>query len=536
MCIFAVANIVAACSEPISSQTEDSSPPSFERVGQAILPDGTLDLAPYSKLAPWPHTDGNFLYSGCYVHAPLTDTPAADRCFMVIDASEPKRPVRRVTIHPFDPEQSPPPPPQHRVWADDYPFPNLPVASPCQVDWDDPEISEAVTAPHCWDPGWNTQTHYVAASPARLLAVNLERFRYGTDRQANLHGVRIYDIENPLTPVLRSQWDAPTSPPDPVTGVSPDSRGVHHFNFHGDLLFLGAEYAGFVGRILVILDLGDPESPVQLGKWWLPGQRTPEEDHLRDWVQRPLFSRPVVELEPGLWSRYVGMHYVTVADDIAYLAYHQAGLVILDVTDPAAPELLSWTDYLNPDAGLSPANARECQRAAGRDRAACGNSHTARRIPGTSLLMVEDEYFTCPFGHVRIFDVADPKAPKIRGELLLDESVDCDPAEPMRARTPERFPMRGPSAHLGNAWNNTVYLTAWYGSGVQAIDYSDPARPTVIGSYTYRISDELASSNIRYAGADTYDIIIGPGNLLYVADGHAGLRVLRLDGAGDHRR
>ncbi len=43
----------------------------IERVGIGKTSDGQVDLAPYSKLAPWPNTDGRYLYSGCYALAPL---------------------------------------------------------------------------------------------------------------------------------------------------------------------------------------------------------------------------------------------------------------------------------------------------------------------------------------------------------------------------------------------------------------------------------------------------------------------------------
>lgn len=521
--------------QPACTGGGEPAEPVFERVGHAVLADGGPDLAAFSKLAPWPYTDGDYLYSGCSSKAPLAADEAADRCFMIMDLSDPQRPVRSATIHTFDLDRSPAPPADHPVWSSDYPWPNLPAASPCMVDWLDPDLRDGSRPPPCWDPGWNTQTHYVAALPGRLLAVNLERFRYGTTRQPNWHGVRFYDISDPAHPRLLSQWDVPVSPPDPVTGEYPDARGVHHFNFHGNYLYLGTEYEGYVGKILVVLDVSDPAAPVEVGKWWLPGQKTPEEDAVRDWIQQPLFSRPVVELEEGIWSRHVGMHYVTVEGTTAYLAYHQAGLVLLDVSDPSRPTLASWTNYLQPGAHPVSPNAEACRRAAGDRPAACGNTHAARLLPGTRLLMVEDEYFTCPFGHVRIFDVEDPRAPRMLGQLVLPETLDCDPEAPLNSADRERFPIRGPSAHLGNPFNDRIYLTAWYGLGLQAFDYSDPTAPRHVTGYAYRIADDLAVFDPRFVGADAYDVIIGPQGHLYLSDGTAGLRVLKLRNV-EHKR
>jgi hypothetical protein len=503
----------------------------FERVGVATVADGVLDRGAYSKLSPWPDTDGPYLYSGCYDPSPLDAALAVpDRCFMTVDLSDVSRPRRLATVPTFDPQASPSPPADHVVWSRDYPFPNLPVAVPCRVDWADPDIAAARRRPACWDPGWNTHTHYVQKGPGDVLAVNQERFRGGTNRQASYHGVKFYDIADRSKPELLSYWEAPVSAPDPITGAYPDVRGTHHFNFDGPFLYLGVEYSGYIGKILVILDVRDPRRPIEAGKWWVPGQKTPEEDALRDFEFQASFSAPIVRGDSGHWTKHVGMHYATVENDIAYLAYHQAGLVILDVADRSRPRLLSRTDYLLPGADSTNPDVAACQQAAGRSEAACGNSHAAKRVPGTSLLMVSDEYFSCPYGHVRIFDVSDPREPRLLSHYLTAQNAVCDPANPSRAADAERYPRRGPSSHLGNPLTPDVYLMAWYGDGLQAIDISDPRHPVSAGHYHYRIDRDLGSEQAAYAGSDTYDVILGPGGTLYLSDGTSGLRVLRYTG------
>jgi len=506
----------------------------FERVGIGTIPDGRLDLASFSKLAPWPHTDGDYLYSGCYDSSPLdTVRVAPDRCFMTVDVSDPTTPVRLATVHTFDQETSPTPPRGHIVWTPDYPFPNLPVSVPCKVDWDDPEIAAGTESPGCWDPGWNTHNHYAQSGDGDILAANQERYRGGTDRQVGYNGVKFWDISDRANPKFLSYWEAPSSPPDPETGIYPDIRGVHHFNFDGPYLYLGTQYQGFVGKVFVILDVRDPENPVEAAKWWVPGQKTPEEDGIRDWVHARSFSRPIVKLDNGKWSKHVGMHYAVVEDDIAYLSYHQAGLVIMDVSDKTNPKLLSRTDYLLPGVDDTNPDIEACQKAAGSDIAACGNTHAAKPIPGTDLLMVSDEYFTCPFGHVRIYDVADKTDPQLLSHYTTDQNAACDPANPDRPADAARFPRRPSSSHLGNPLSDDVYLMAWYGNGVQAIDISDPRNPVSAGHFNYRIDRDLDSEQAEYAGSDTYDVILGPDGYLYASDGTSGLRVLRYTGELD---
>ena len=514
----------------------------FERVGTMMGGEGNIDLQTTSKLAPWPTTDGRYLYSGCYDPAPLMpkDT-AADRCFLTVDIGDPLKPVRSATMYTFDRVNSPSPPASHIIWSGDYPFPNLPVQTPCTVDWNDEEISAGIKPPPCWDPGWNTHTHYVQKGPGNVLAVNQERYREGTDRQASFHGIKFYDVADPSTPVFLSYWEAPVTPPDPETGVYPDANGTHHFNFSGPYLYLGTEYHGFIGKILVILDTTDPRHPREVGKWWMPGQKTPEEDSLRDWEQQPYFIFPVIKNENGKWIKHVGMHYVTVYRDRAYLSYQQAGLIILDVSDRSKPRLISHTDYLVP--GYDPTNPdiEACRRAAGGVDAACGNAHSAKLIPGRDdLLLMSDEYFTCPFGHVRIFDVKDQFHPKIISHFLTDLNLECDPDRPQQPANAERyrvmFPqiplMVGPSSHIGNAWGSDLYFMAWYGAGLRAIDISNPHHPVEVGYYQYRIDKDVQTRLPGFAGSHTYDVIFGPGGFLYVSDASAGLRVLRYTGPG----
>lgn len=514
----------------------------FERVGTMVSADGKTFLAGTSKLAPWPGTDGRYLYSGCYDPSPLVaNNIAADRCFMTVDLKDPLNPVQLATIHTFDLVNSPSPPANHLVWSAHYPFPDLPVKIPCKVDWNDADIVAGIKPPPCWDPGWNTHSHYVQNGPGNILAVNQERHRAGTNRQANLHGVKFYDISDRSQPVFLSYWEAPVSPPDAKTGIYPDANGSHHFNFSGSYLYLGTEYEGYIGRILVILDVTDPRQPKEVSKWSIPGQKTPEEDAVRDWVQVANFISPVVKNGDGKWTKHVGMHYVTVYGDRAYLSYHQAGLVVLDVSDPGKPELISRTDYLIP--GFDPTNPdiEACKKAAGGKDAACGNAHSAKLIPGRDdLLLMSDEYFTCPFGHVRIFDLKDETKPKIISHFLTDQNTNCDPKHPNRALDPSKYRdlrprasvVVGPSSHIGNAWGSDLYFMAWYGMGLRAIDISDPYHPVEAGYYEYGIAQDVGTQLRGFAGSHTYDAIFGPDGYIYVSDATSGLRVLKYTGPG----
>ena len=136
---------------------------------------GHADIGPYSKMSPWPSPDGEYFYSGCYDPAPLDPRPEAAQCFMTISLKDPNKPERLATVYVFDPVASPEPPASHPVWKSKE-LANLPVKVPCDT-FKDPEVLAGTKRPTCWDPGWNTHTHYVAEGPGKILAVNEERRR-----------------------------------------------------------------------------------------------------------------------------------------------------------------------------------------------------------------------------------------------------------------------------------------------------------------------------------------------------------------------
>jgi hypothetical protein len=515
-----VATTVNASAQDASSQSS----PNIQYVGAVHLKDGQPDTVTYSVLAPWPNADREYLYSGCY-----GGTPHDSQCFMTISLKDPKNPVRAATVYLYDAVASPEPPQSHPVWKSPE-LALLPVKVPCDT-FKDPEVLAGTKRPACWDPGWNTHAHFVSEGPGKILAVNEERWR--TDTQANYHGVRFYDISDASHPVFLSNWESPAS--DPVNGRYPDSGGVHHFNFKNQdqpgymsdknnrYLFVGSEYKGFINRILVILDVRDPKHPVEASEWHIPGQKTPEEDAVRDWVPQRGFSNPIrKDVGSEKLLKYVGVHYPAIYGNIAYVSYHQAGLVILDVKDLKHPKLLSRLDYLVP--GFKDPTMPESMKQFPLETTAYGNTHSAKLVPGhPNLLWVTDEYFTCPYGHLRMVDVSDPKKPRFISHFLYPENTACDTNAPELTPKPARFPRRGPSTHIGNARADGLLFMGWYGLCARVLDIKDPSHLKEVGYYTYQIDPK----DPAMAGCDTYDISFGPDGLLYVSDGTSGLRVVK---------
>ncbi len=142
----------------------------IEYVGAAHY-NGQVDVEHYSKLSPWPETHDPYLYSGCQ---------GDSHCFVTVSLKDPKNPVRVATVNLFDPAASPVPPSSHPVWRDPA-LALLPVKTPCDT-FKDPAVLAGTKPPTCWDPGWNTHTHYVQEGPGKILAVNEERLVLGGGR------------------------------------------------------------------------------------------------------------------------------------------------------------------------------------------------------------------------------------------------------------------------------------------------------------------------------------------------------------------
>ena len=49
-------------------------------------------------------------------------------------------------------------------------------------------------------------------------------------------------------------------------------QGVHRYDFDGRYAYISPTADGYVGNIVMILDLKDPARPEEVGRWWIPGQ------------------------------------------------------------------------------------------------------------------------------------------------------------------------------------------------------------------------------------------------------------------------
>ena len=143
--------------------------------------------------------------------------------------------------------------------------------------------------------------------------------------RAGRGGINIYDVTDP------------TKPHALVQNFLPKENGIHNTFIWED--GAGNAYLLAVDDVdladVIIVDITDPADPKEIAR---TGQA--------DWP-----AGIAAEID----GPAVFLHDVWVQDGIAYLSYWDAGLVLLDVTDPANPVFLGDSTYPNPDlSGLPP--------------------------------------------------------------------------------------------------------------------------------------------------------------------------------------
>jgi hypothetical protein len=216
------------------------------------------------------------------------------------------------------------------------------------------------------------------------------------------------------------------------------------------------------------------------------------------------------------------LHSIGVSDDgrTGYASHQQGGLVLLDLGDvvdrrePATIRMLT-----PPEAALdwSPPGAM--------------GPHSTVLVPGRPLAVVTEEVYPvpfsrgCPWGHVRVVDIARADALAVLGEYRLPEN---DPAYCESGAPVERIAF---TAHNASATSHLASVS-WYAGGLQVIDLTDPARPTQIVELRPQPLPAVEMEDPGLGGSPVsmwgYPII--QDGLIYVTDSRNGLYVLRYQG------
>ena len=114
--------------------------------------------------------------------------------------------------------------------------------------------------------------------------------------------------------------------------MSIEGGGIHRIWYTGGpWAYVSALLDGFTDYIFMTVDMRDPFNPCEAGRYWIPGMNQTA-------GETP--SWPAT-------SRY-GLHHAIVHGDIAYAAWRDAGMLVLDVADRSQPRLIAHRNWSPP--------------------------------------------------------------------------------------------------------------------------------------------------------------------------------------------
>jgi hypothetical protein len=330
-----------------------------------------------------------------------------------------------------------------------------------------PKIVSALMTSHPW-----SHSHKVRVV-GDLMIVNSEIEPGKGDRNSYPDGgFRIYNIKDPAAPTL-------------ISFVKTHARGVHRFDVDENYAYISTEMEGFVGNILVIYDIRDPSRPVEVSRWWMPGQNAAagEPPHPR--------------------GRDHSLHHAMRCGNEMYAGCWFSGIAIIDVSDIRHPRTLGRHQYDPPCAEPTHTFLKVPFPIGGKNIAVSTEEERPNRGPDVGK----------PHAPLRTWDVSDPAKPKILCTYQLDEQAQRYRGDKVRFGTHQLREQVDRDCML--------YVT-WFAAGLRMIDISDPARPKEKG---YFVPQPSAGRDVPW----TNDVAKDERGLIFVTDKVRGLDVIEID-------
>jgi hypothetical protein len=248
---------------------------------------------------------------------------------------------------------------------------------------------------------------------------------------------------------------------------------------------------GFLGAMLVIYDLCDPQRPQEVSRWWLPGQN-------------------IGAGEKPSWSgkRHRLHHALRFGNEMFASCWH-GGIRIVDVSDFSKPKTVASYNYHPPFPEPTHTFMPVPNKVGGKrialsideeDQAQSANEEEARRGRLHAGILLFD---ISNYGEVKplsIFEVSELDSPWSRA-------------------APGRF-----GAHqFHERMTGTLVHAVWFGGGLRIIDVADPMAPREVG---YFIPEPMGGR----AAPQSNDVTLDARGLIYIVDRHAGFDVLEFKG------
>ncbi len=302
-------------------------------------------------------------------------------------------------------------------------------------------------------------------------------------------GVELFDLSSPEDPKSISFFDC----------SGPHSRGVHQLWFaDGEYVHCATGHADFTptdpldDQFYMCIDVRNPSSPVEAGRWWYPGTR--EGDNEAPPPRHPQFN-----------SGYRAHNTNVYPDrpDRLYMCYLDGGLFVMDIADKANPQVVgSW----NPHPPYP------------------GFCHTALPLFGRDLMIVTDE---------SVRDSADDW-PKLAWVVDMRKEDNLVPIGTLPIPGPEEFRNRGGRYGAHNLHENRpgpafrsddLVFGTFFNGGVRVFDMTTPFKPEEVA---YFVPPKPEGSIVD--AVQINDVYVDENRIVYCVDRHAGgLYILELD-------
>lgn len=301
---------------------------------------------------------------------------------------------------------------------------------------------------------------------------------YGGRGRAYTAGLRVYDISD-------------GAHPRPIGFAEVPGFGLHRTWWTGGrYLYASASLDGFNDHMLVSIDMADPAAPKLVGRCWVPGQ----------WLAKG---------EEPTWPGRVALHHAIVSGDLAASAWRDGGMILLDLSDPAAPALRSRISWHPPYSG---------------------NTHTTLPLPDRGLVVVADEAAaevgTEEQKRTWVVDVRAPQNPVPIATLPMPADQD--------------YLAKGGVFGPHNLWENRpggfvssdLVFATYQSAGVRAFDLSDQYRPREVGHFVPAPPETMVDPRPGIPPVlHSSDLFVAADGLTYVIDYNAGLHILQWLGA-----
>ena len=326
-------------------------------------------------------------------------------------------------------------------------------------------------------------------------------------------GVQLLDIKDPENPKKLGRF---------ITG----GTGTHR-NFYsgGKYIHLAAGMPGYIGNIYVIVDISNPQQPVEAGRWWVRGQHQTGGEKLSLGADSdPVNHGHEGEHDHGLCGTDadISLHGPPyIVGNKAYLPYGSAGFIILDISNVKRPKQIGRLDF------SPPFNSKF-------------GVHSALPFKNETLAYVNSESVTYekgPLHHSSLVDISNPVKPVLLG--LLPEPV--PPKGVAYKDFFEKGGWRGPHNinHLQHnpdveKQGNLLYV-AHFNAGLRAYDISNPRLPKEVGFFmapepTKRIGYLPHGKLVLQAE----DILVDRRGYIYVSHKNQGIWILKYTGKSNN--